>query len=159
MNTQGYVKINRKILNWRWYKKPTTFRLFLHLILTANYADADFETHTIKRGQLVTCRKKLAEELNISEREVRTAINHLKATNDIAVNATSKYSIITVLDYEKIQQETSEGPTRDQQMTSNQPQYNKNKKNNKNNKGINNYRIETEISHVDLFNGKSKFND
>ena len=132
MTNNGFIKVNRNILNWRWYGDGNTFRVFFHLLLKANYQDGEFEIHTIKRGQLVTGRKALAKELNISERQVRTALDHLKTTNEIAITPTSKYSIITINSYDKYQSvtntSTNDRPTKDQQATSNQQQYKKNKK-------------------------------
>ena len=132
MTNNGFVKVNRNILNWRWYGDDNTFRVFFHLLLKANYQDGEFEIHTIKRGQLVTGRKALAKELNISERQVRTALDHLKTTNEIAITPTSKYSIITINSYDKYQSvtntSTNDRPTNDQQPTNNQQQYKKNKK-------------------------------
>ena len=132
MTNNGFVKVNRNILDWRWYGDVNTFRVFIHLLLKANYKDGEFEIHTIKRGQLVTGRKALAKELNISERQVRTALDHLKTTNEIAITPTSKYSIITINSYDKYQSvtntSTNDRPTNDQQPTNNQQQYKKNKK-------------------------------
>ena len=146
MYTDGFLKISRKILDWRWYTNENTMRLFFHLMLRANHTDAEFENHKIKRGQLVTSRKALAYELKMSEQSIRTALDHLKSTHDITITATKKYSIITIVDYEQLQttnqpfdqQTTNEQPTINQQLTNNQPQYNKDKKYNKNNNAINN---------------------
>lgn len=162
MYTDGYLKLSRKILSWRWYKDSNTARLFLHLMLKANHTDGEFEAHTIKRGQLVTGRKALALELGISEQEVRTALNHLKSTNDITINTTSKYSIITMLNYEEFQTPTNaltnNQPATNQQLTSSQPQYNKDKKYNKNNK-YKDHMYEHDPEFIKLFESKSKFND
>ena len=38
-----FIKIDRNIMDWRWYQDPNTFRLFVHLILRANIRDHDFE--------------------------------------------------------------------------------------------------------------------
>ena len=168
MYTDGFLKISRKILDWRWYTNPNTVRLFFHLMLRANHTDAEFENHTIKRGQLVTSRKSLAYELKMSEQSIRTALNHLKSTHDITITTTKKYTIITIVDYELLQinsqhfdqRKTNERPTANQQLTNNQPQYNKYKKYNKynkNNNAINNdertgsYTLEDFESHS-LFN-------
>ena len=109
--------------------------MFIHLLFKANYKDGEFENHTIKRGQLVTGRKALSKELEMSERQVRTALEHLKSTNEITITPTSKYSIITINNYDKYQSVTSistnNRPASDQQATSNRPQYKKNKKNKK----------------------------
>ena len=133
MFENGFIKINRNILNWRWYSDENTFRVFFHLLLKANFKDGEFEKHDIKRGQLITGRKVLAKELNISEQRVRTALDHLKSTNEITITGTSKYSIITIKNYDKYQSvtntSTNNQPATNQQSTNNQPQYKKNKKN------------------------------
>lgn len=162
MYTDGYLKLSRKILSWRWYKDSNTARLFLHLMLKANHTKSEFEAHSIKRGQLVTGRKALASELGLTERQVRTALEHLKMTNDIAIDSTSKYSIITMLNYEDFQTPTNkmsfESPTDDQQATNERPQYKNNNKNNKNNK-YKKYLYRSDPEHAELLESKSMFND
>ena len=120
------------MLDWEWADDPGTVSLWVHLLLRANYEKGKWRGIVIKRGQLVTGRKALAKELNISERQVRTALDHLKTTNEIAITPTSKYSIITINSYDKYQSvtntSTNDRPTNDQQLTSNQQQYKKNKK-------------------------------
>ena len=103
MIVKGFVKINRKITKWRWYKDTSTFKIFLHLILTANYEDREFEDIVIKRGQRVASIRSLAAESGLTEKNVRTAIKHLKATGEVASLPTPKYTVFTVVNYEKYQ--------------------------------------------------------
>ena len=144
-----FIKIDRNILRWRWYRNSNTKSVFLHLLLTANVADNDFETITVHRGQLVISRKHLALELGMSEQEVRTALDHLKSTSEITSKAYAKYTVITILNYDMYQKvtrtSTSNQPTTNQQSTSNQPQY----KNNKNNKKEKNNALQGEC-HTDF---------
>lgn len=98
-----FIKLNRKILNWRWYHDSNTFRVFVHLLLTANVTDHDFERITVHRGQVVTSVARLSENLKISVKSVRTALEHLKSTGEVTVKTTSKYSIITVNKYDEYQ--------------------------------------------------------
>ena len=121
----GYIKIFRSILNWRWYHDANTLRVFLHLLLTANYKVHAFEDITIERGQRVVSIKKLAEELNLSEKNVRTALKHLKKTGEVAVKATSKYSIITIKNYNFYQSAANDGRAADTQTASYGRQYKK----------------------------------
>jgi len=125
---KGFILLPRSIGSWRWYRKPKTFRLFLHLVLSANIADFEFEGITLHRGQLVTSRESLSRETGLTEQEVRTALKHLKSTNDITIKTTSRYSIITVISFDKYQTATSTATNRqpaiNQPSTSHQPQYN-----------------------------------
>ena len=125
MKGKTYIKLYRSLLNWRWYKDGNTFRLFLHLLLKANIKDSDFENITVKRGEVITGRKQLADDLGMSERNVRTALNHLKSTNEVTSRKTSKFTIISIKNYDLYQQVTNEvtsnRPASDQQVTSNRP--------------------------------------
>lgn len=118
MNENKWIKLHSKILNWEWYKNRNTRDLFIHLILKANWKDGKFQGYDIPRGSLATGRKQLAEELNMTEQEIRTAINHLKSTNEITTKTTKKFSIITVVNYEKYQENNQ---VLNQQSTNNQP--------------------------------------
>ena len=99
----GFIKIHRKMKKWSWYKDPNTFRVFMHLLLSASYKDNNFRGHTIKPGQVVCGRRQLAQELGMSERTIRTALNHLKSTNEITIKTTNKFSIITIEKWAKYQ--------------------------------------------------------
>lgn len=137
MCEQGFILIARKLIGWRWYRDANTFRVFFHLLIKANYTEHDFENITVQRGQLVTSRKTLAEELGISEQNVRTALRHLKSTGEITSSETSKFTVITINHYDKYQAftktSTNDQPTIDRKLTGAQPQYNKNNKENKEN--------------------------
>ena len=50
----GFIKIDRGILDWEWYSDINTTRLFIHLILKANWKDGRFQGQEIKRGSFVT---------------------------------------------------------------------------------------------------------
>ncbi len=136
---RGWIKLHRKFLEWEWWDDENTTRVFLYLLLSANHKTKRYRGITLDPGQLVTGRKKIAEKTRLSERNVRTVIDHLKSTNEIAIKTTSRYSIITITnwneyqqtDQQSDQQPTSNRPTSDQQVTTI-----KNDKNVKNEKNI-----------------------
>ena len=99
MIDSGYIKLYRQMLQWEWYTDANTFRVFLHCLFKANWKDGRYRGQIIKRGSFVTGRKALAKELKMSEQEIRTALEHLKATNEITIKATNRYSVITVVNY------------------------------------------------------------
>lgn len=106
-----FVKLNRKILDWKWYQDATTFRVFIHLILKANVFDNDFQNITVHKGQLVTSYGHIAGDLgfyknsNINVEPIRTAIRHLKKTGEITTERIQKGLLITINNYEKYQGE------------------------------------------------------
>lgn len=140
----GYIKLYRKLIQWGWYQDSVVKDLFLHLLLTASFKDFEWMGETCKAGQLITGRKRLAEELNFSERQIRTALEKLKSTGEVTTKTTNKYTIITVVNWEDYQSgeeiptkfSANERPTSDQQATNERP-HRKNVKNNKNVKKYN----------------------
>lgn len=95
----GFIKIDRGILDWEWYSDINTTRLFIHLILKANWKDGRFQGQEIKRGSFVTSYPKLAEETELTVNQVRTSLSKLKSTGEITVKSQSKFSVITVKNY------------------------------------------------------------
>lgn len=99
----GFIKISRNILDWEWYSDPCTKSVFLHCILKANWKDKTWKGVKIKRGQFVTSLASLADETGLSLKNVRTALDHLKSTNELAIESSPKGRIITVKNYAKYQ--------------------------------------------------------
>lgn len=108
-----YVKISRKILEWEWYKDVNTKVVFFHILLKANWKNGRFQGMEIPRGSFVTSYQSLAEETGLTVMNVRTAIKHLKLTQEITVSQHSKFSVITVKNYDAYQ-------TANNQLTGNQ---------------------------------------
>lgn len=137
--TNGYIKVSRSITEWRWYKDANTFRLFMHLLLIANHADAPWQDIVIHRGEIVTSYQKLSSDLDIGVQSVRTSLNRLKLTGEVTYRSTSKYTVISIPNYDSHQTNntTPNKPlTNNQQATNNQLTTNKNDKNNKNIKEV-----------------------
>lgn len=139
----GYIKLFRQLTDWEWYTDADTMRVFLHLLLKTNHSDHEWRGIKVLRGQCVTGRKELASELKISERRVRTALNHLKSTNEVTIKATSKYSVVTIenwalyqLDDGKVTSETTSKATNDRPASDQQVTTNKNDKNVKKERNI-----------------------
>ena len=99
----GYIKLHRKLTKWEWYHNANTFRVFIHLLLTANYEPRRFEGRTIERGQRVASMSSLAKELKMSIKAVRVSIEHLKTTGEISVASSARFTIFTVNNYEEYQ--------------------------------------------------------
>lgn len=126
MIKERFVKISESITDWDWYQDSNTSRLFIHCIIKANWKDGKFQGKEIKRGSFVTSTKKLSLELGLSEQNIKTAIKHLKHSGDITSKGQSKYSIITVLNYDKWQKSNKQSNSQNnneanEHVTSNQP--------------------------------------
>lgn len=100
---EGFIKIHRSMLDWEWYKDTNTFALFFHCLLIANWKDGKFMGVAVPRGSFVSSYSQLAEQTNLSVQNVRTAISHLKLTGELTVKSHAKFSVFTVVNYNKYQ--------------------------------------------------------
>lgn len=94
-----YIKLSRNILSWEWYSDINTCRLFIHMLLKANWREGNFRGTTVPRGSFVSSIGKLAEETQLTPDEVRTAIKHLICTHEVTKQSYSKYTVFTVKNY------------------------------------------------------------
>ena len=113
----SFIKLDRKITEWEWFTDANTLKLWIYLLVNANYKDGSYKGIEIKRGQLVTGRKKLAERLGMSERQIRSQLEHLQTTNEVTIKATNKYSIITIVKYDFYQSGGDENDQQNDQQT------------------------------------------
>ena len=117
MLENGYIKLHRSLANWRWYKEPKTLLLWIHLLLNANYEPRDMGEKTIGRGQIAASLAGLAEQTGLSVKEVRTSLDRLKKTGEIAVWSNRHMTVITVNEYERYQSDgANQGQTEGKQM-------------------------------------------
>lgn len=116
MKPLDYIKLSRKILDWEWYSDKNTSRLFIHMLIKTNWKTGRFQGVEIQRGSFASSYKKLASETGLTEREVRTALNHLISTGEVTVNRHPKFSVFTIKNYIKYQ---SSDTLNDSQVTEN----------------------------------------
>lgn len=98
-----YIKLSRKLLEWEWYTDVNTCRLFIHMLLKANWKDGRFQGADVPRGSFVSSISRLALETGLSEMQVRTALKHLKATGEVTGCQQAKFTVFTVNNYNKYQ--------------------------------------------------------
>lgn len=133
---EGFIKLYRQLRDWEWYKDGNTMRVFIHLLISANHKPGRWKGIEIGRGQFLTGRKSLALDLDLTEQEIRTAINKLKSTNEITSEATSTYTLYTLQNYDLYQSQTTSEATNEQPTSNQRATTNKNENNNNNKKNI-----------------------
>lgn len=103
---EGYVKVDRNMLSWRWITRPSIAHLFLIMLLKANYKPLEFEGVMIQPGQLVTSWPSLAKNSGLSIQQCRTAVSKLKSTGEITVKVYPRFQVITIVNYSLYQELT-----------------------------------------------------
>lgn len=128
---EGFVKLSRKLLGWEWFTDAVTLQVWIYILLNAKWEDTRYRGIDVPKGSLTIGRKKIAEDTGLTEQQVRTALNHLKSTNEITIKSTNKYSLIIVNKWALFQcveekstskstsNLTNNQPTTNQQLTTN----------------------------------------
>lgn len=100
---KGYIKLQRNLVDWTWYKDINVKTLFLHCLIKAAYSDCTYKGLIIKRGQFMSTLEQLAEETGLSISQVRTAIKKLKQTNDLETTSSNRSTLFCVVNYDVYQ--------------------------------------------------------
>ena len=108
-----YIKLYRKMLNWEWYTDVNTKVLFLHCLLRANWKAGEWKGIHYERGQFITSIHSLAIESGLTDKMVRTALDHLISSGELASKRQARgpvqSRIITVLHYDDYQTQGKQG--------------------------------------------------
>ncbi|HID1340610.1 TPA: DnaD domain protein [Staphylococcus aureus] len=155
----GWISIDRSIQNHWLFKEKRTFSKFeawIYLLMKANHSKAKVpignQIVTVERGQRLTSILTLSDLFNWSRFKVKTFLDLLESDGMLEVKTTSKYALITIVNYDFYQSEQGRNqhqndikPTSKQHQsninpTSKQHQTNTNNNDNKDNneKNVNN---------------------
>lgn len=114
----GKIWLHRRILDsYVWRLPPAQLKVFLHVLLTANWEARTWVTEEgsqvhLTPGQRVVGLRRLAAECGISLGAVRRALEVLEAGGTIATSATRSWTTVTVLNWEDYQ-----GPLEEERHT------------------------------------------
>ena len=104
----GWISIHRKMLeNPIVCKDNDHLALWIYLLLNATHKERKVlfkgEERILKKGELITGRKKLASEINVSEDKVQRMLKLFEKAQQIAQQTSNKNRIVTVLNYSTYQ--------------------------------------------------------
>ncbi|EOA9369478.1 TPA: DnaD domain protein [Staphylococcus aureus] len=160
----GWISIDRSIQNHWLFKEKRTFSKFeawIYLLMEANHSKVKVpignQIVTVERGQRLTSILTLSDLFNWSRFKVKTFLDLLESDGMLEVKTTSKYTLITIVNYDFYQSEQGRNqhqndikPTSKQHQsninpTSKQHQTNTNNNDNKDNneKNVNNEKKKT----------------
>ena len=135
MKSKGYIKLHRQILDNPISTKANYLAVWVYLLLKANHEDREIilngKKTLIKRGQLVTSVRGIAERFRLSKSGVHKIFIYLKGERMIGDLATRSYSLVTILNYDEFQKDGQASGHR-VAFKRTQKELNKNEKNEKN---------------------------
>ena len=103
MANEGYIKLYRRMMKWGWYTDTPTKCVFLHLLFLACYEPCYYKGVHLETGQAVASIRQISTDTGISVQSVRTALCHLKSTQEITQCEHGKFSVFTVNNYSDYQ--------------------------------------------------------
>ena len=110
--SDGYIKLNRSILEWEWVDDPNTLRLWIQLLCTVRWSRSRYRGIELEPGQRIASLSTLAKELpGMTVRGIRTAKAHLIDTGSVTVTDTPQGDLITVVNWAKFQGSETESDT------------------------------------------------
>lgn len=137
MKEIGYVKLSRRLLSNPIFKKPAYLSVWLYLLLRAQHEESSFiwnnQRQVLKKGQLLTGRKKIAQFTGLAESQIYKILKYLELEQQIEQQKTTKYTVITIVNWDKYQQkEQQKEQQRNNRVTTKEQQNNTYKNVNKN---------------------------
>lgn len=129
-NENGFIVLHRKLLEWEWFADPKTLVVWIYLLFRANWKPNRWKGIEIGRGETLETIAGISRATGLSVRSVRTALDHLKSTNEVTTKSTGYGTLISITQYKKYQdytklidKQTDKGidkrPTNDRQTTDN----------------------------------------
>lgn len=141
----GYFKVARAIARSSLVTmRPEDFKVAVMLMGLVNWTERKWFDRAQKKdvilepGELITSRKHLAEDCNMTQRQIRTALDNLVSSGFLTKKATKQYTLIKLIKYEYYQDSESYGrqrptnvrPATDQAPTIDRPLLKKDNKDN-----------------------------
>lgn len=168
---EGWIKIHRKILENPIICKDSDYlAVWIYLLLNATHKEIPAlfrgKKITLQKGQLITGRKSMSNQLKISESKIYRIINDFKSEQQIEQQTSNQNSLISILNWDKYQQieQQNEQQMNNERTTDEQPvNTNKNVKNDKNVKNERNNipasEVETSSADTAKANRKHKYGE
>ena len=85
-----------------WFKDADCVQLYVYLKDVAYVADGKYDGRIIRRGSCPTTRPEMMEATGLSYKKVDKCLRKLTAYNEIVVKGYSKYSVVTICDYDML---------------------------------------------------------
>ena len=98
----GYFPVPNDITQHEWYTESNTFRVYFHLLMSANFEDSEWRGISVKTGEFKSSVREIAAALDLSLQQTRTALANIQTTHWITCKPTNKYTIYVVERYEEI---------------------------------------------------------
>ncbi|MDD6230714.1 MAG: hypothetical protein PUA95_08265 [Lactimicrobium massiliense] len=102
-DNSGYIKISRKLLEWRWHDDMIAMGLWIYLLLKANWKDGWVGGEKISRGEMVVSYRSMVKETKLSHNTIRSWLDKFAEEGQIVVTPTRNGTKVRIIHYEDYQ--------------------------------------------------------
>ncbi len=103
----GWIKLYRLLLESAVFQNAYALQVFIYLLLKATYKEMKVpvgnKNIVLQPGQLLYGRKVVSQRLNMGEGKLRGIMDYLVANGSIEMESHSKYSVVTIVNWEQYQ--------------------------------------------------------
>ena len=99
----GYIKLDRRMLEWGWFSDPYVSHLWIYILLSANFKGSEWRGETISTGSFPTSLQKISFDTGLSVQTVRRCLKKLQNTGEITIKTTNRWTIISVVKWASYQ--------------------------------------------------------
>lgn len=103
MNNGGFIILDRKLLEWQFFRSSAALHLWITLLLKANWKEGKLFEETVPRGSLATSVGSLAQLTGLSPSTIKRWLTRFEEAGMIERKATNRWTIIKVLNYSTFQ--------------------------------------------------------
>ena len=101
--SDGWIKLDRKMLDWEWMDDPYMVAFWVRLLLRVNTKDKKWHGRVVRRGQLLTSIRRLENCTGWSHHTIQRILRDLQDTGEIEVVSNKEGTLITVVNFSKYQ--------------------------------------------------------
>lgn len=128
----GYVKLWRKSLDSELLKNHKLWAFWSWCLMKASYRHVKItvgcQEVVLEPGQFVFGRNAASKELNMTEQNIRTIVRFLEKSENLTIKSTNKFSIISIVNWDRYQSNENVNQPSNQQTTNQQLTTNKKEK-------------------------------
>ena len=103
MNEQGFIVLYRQLLEWKYFYSPHALKLWIYLLLRANWKPGYFLGVEIPRGSLATSIRRLAADTDMDTNTVRKWLKRFEKEGMILIKTTHRFTHIFISNYADFQ--------------------------------------------------------
>ena len=106
MKPKTYIKLDRGILDWEWFKDGKTLQVWIYLLCLARFKAATIDGITVRRGEVMTSKGAIARCCGMTDRQARACVDRLIASGELKRReniGTKAFSVFKIVKYNEYQ--------------------------------------------------------